>query len=82
MNSSAVLRPNRSHSETPPVEATRTRLQIDRDDCVGCGACANESPMHIIVPDGMYYRIGDGCIRCYACGNVCPVGAVYYACMN
>ncbi len=68
-----------SHYETSPeFEATRYKLEIFTDICVGCGACANICPMHIIVPNGIYYWIGDGCINCGACQEACPVEAIDY----
>ena len=40
------------------------------DDCISCGACANECPVTAISEgDGKYV------IECGACAGVCPVGA-------
>lgn len=46
------------------------------DDCISCGACANECPVTAISEDdGKYVIDADTCIECGACAGVCPVGA-------
>ena len=46
------------------------------DDCISCGACANECPVTSISEgDGKYVIDADTCIECGACAGVCPVGA-------
>ena len=46
------------------------------DDCISCGACANECRVTAISEgDGKYVIDADTCIECGACAGVCPVGA-------
>lgn len=46
------------------------------DDCIMCGACAEECPNNAISEgDGKYVIDADACISCGACEGVCPVGA-------
>ncbi|MBQ8509819.1 MAG: 4Fe-4S binding protein [Clostridia bacterium] len=46
------------------------------DDCIACGACAEECPVEAIKEgDGKYEINADECIECGACANVCPVDA-------
>ena len=46
------------------------------DDCVSCGACAEQCPVGAISEgDGKYVINPDLCVECGACVGVCPVGA-------
>lgn len=46
------------------------------DDCIKCGACADECPVNAISEgDDKYIIDEDTCISCGACAGVCPVGA-------
>ena len=46
------------------------------DDCIMCGACAEECPNNAISEgDGKYVIDADACVSCGACEGVCPVGA-------
>ena len=46
------------------------------DDCVSCGACAEQCPVGAISEgDGQYVINPDLCVECGACEGVCPVGA-------
>ena len=46
------------------------------DDCVSCGACAEQCPVGAISEgDGKYVINPDLCVECGACEGVCPVGA-------
>ena len=46
------------------------------DDCISCGACANECPVTAISEgDGKYVIDAYTCIECGACAGSCPVGA-------
>ena len=56
-------------------------VSIDDDECVGCGACADGCPAHILAFDSersKAYVSGDegDCLGCEACVTVCPSGAV------
>ena len=46
------------------------------DDCIACGACADECPVSCISEGEDKYEINaDECIECGACAGACPVGA-------
>lgn len=46
------------------------------DDCVSCGACAEQCPVSAISEgEGKYVINPDLCVECGACEGVCPVGA-------
>ena len=46
------------------------------DECIACGACADECPVSCISEkDGKFVIDADKCIECEACASVCLVGA-------
>ncbi len=46
------------------------------DECIACGACADECPVNCISEsDGKYVINADECIECGACAGACPVDA-------
>ena len=46
------------------------------DDCIMCGACANECPVSAISEgDGKMVIDPALCIECGSCEGACPVGA-------
>ena len=46
------------------------------DECVSCGACAENCPVNAISEgEGKYVIDADTCISCGACAENCPVGA-------
>lgn len=46
------------------------------EDCISCGACADECPVNCIAEGEEKYMIdASQCIECGACADVCPVNA-------
>ena len=46
------------------------------DECVSCGACAENCPVNAISEgEGKYVIDAGTCISCGACAETCPVGA-------
>ena len=45
------------------------------DECLACGACAEECAFGAI-KEGEIYVITDECTDCGACAEVCPAGAI------
>jgi len=57
------------------------RLDVNRDLCTRCGACARRCPTGNISldPPGGTFRwpaFADRCIRCYLCERICPHNAI------
>lgn len=47
------------------------------DDCIKCGACADECPVEAIKEGDEKYEIdADTCISCGSCAEGCPVEAI------
>ncbi len=53
-------------------------FKIDKDTCLGCGACEGECPVGAISADadGKYEIDPDTCLDCGACAGQCPVSAI------
>lgn len=50
---------------------------IDKNVCIGCGACASACPVEAISLDKGYAEIDESkCIKCGTCEGICPVGAI------
>ena len=49
---------------------------VDKETCVGCGACVAVCPVGAISLEDKACIDADSCIGCGACVNVCPVGAI------
>ena len=46
------------------------------DDCIKCGACADNCPVSCITEGDDKFEINaDECIECGACADACPVAA-------
>ena len=56
-------------------------LEVDREACIKCGACAQRCPMNVIQMDEEDGPVianetyGQLCMRCGQCAIVCPAGA-------
>ncbi len=51
--------------------------KINKDECVGCGACKDSCPVDCISQDGDKYKINpDECIDCGTCAANCPANAI------
>ncbi len=51
--------------------------KIDKDTCVGCGACVDSCPVSAIKLDGDKADIVESdCIECGACVGTCPCEAI------
>lgn len=47
------------------------------DECISCGACAEQCPVSCIHEGDSQYNIdADVCIDCGACAEICPVNAI------
>ena len=47
------------------------------DECLMCGACADQCPVGAISEgDGKYVIDADACLECGACADQCPAGAI------
>ena len=47
------------------------------DECVSCGACAEQCPVEAISEGADHFEIDpDTCIECGACAAQCPVDAI------
>lgn len=50
---------------------------INKDDCIYCGACADQCPIGAIHDAETHYTIdNDFCVGCGTCAPVCPAGAI------
>ncbi|MBP2635763.1 MAG: carE 3 [Firmicutes bacterium] len=49
---------------------------VDKEQCIGCGACVSTCPFGAIVMEEDKAVITDACTVCGACIDVCPVGAI------
>lgn len=49
--------------------------QVNKDLCVGCGACAEACPCGAIEIKDVAV-VSDDCASCGACADACPAGAI------
>ena len=54
------------------------RPKVHKNQCIGCGRCAQNCPAHTIeIVDKKAVICYDNCIRCYCCHELCPVQAIH-----
>jgi polyferredoxin len=54
-----------------------TRIKVDKEKCIDCGACRKVCPMNVDMLDNKRSREnGTECILCIECVNKCPVNAL------
>lgn len=52
-------------------------MKVNRDKCIGCGACVDMCPVQAItLVDGKASINPDICVSCGSCVGTCPVNAI------
>ena len=58
-------------------EIEKMAAKVDKDSCVGCGACTQACPAEAIKLEGDKAEvIEDSCVSCGACADACPCSAI------
>lgn len=52
-------------------------IEIDQEQCIGCGACVDDCfPRDIVIEEDKAKPLNQSCIKCGHCIAICPVNAV------
>ena len=52
-------------------------MKVNKDTCIGCGACVDMCPVQAItLVDGKASINPDICVSCGSCVGTCPVNAI------
>ena len=49
---------------------------VINDECIMCGACADQCPVEAISEGADKFEISDACVECGSCAEQCPVSAI------
>ncbi|WP_443716497.1 FAD-binding protein [Ruminococcus bromii] len=51
-------------------------MLLNKEKCIGCGACIDACPFHAIAMEDKFPNFLDNCVLCGACERKCPCGAI------
>jgi len=62
---------------TVTIKLGGNTMKVDRETCIGCGACVGTCPVNAIsIVDDKASIDPEICISCGACADMCPVNAI------
>ena len=60
----------------PESQEKQPQVEYYKDDCVGCGTCAQICPRGNIRMEGGKPVFGENCMGCLSCVQLCPMEAI------